>query len=444
MSSEYIPVIGLEVHIELNTLSKMFCRCSAEHFAKSPNINTCPTCLGLPGAMPYPNYEAIKDTIIFGLSFGCSINLNSKFDRKHYFYPDLPKGYQISQYDLPFCIEGNWRSKNNKLFKIRRIHLEEDTGKLIHQKTDGKSVTLIDFNRSGVPLMELVTEPDFTYSEDVLEFLKQTQLLARYLNLSNADMEKGSMRLEANISLRKTNEKDLPAYKVELKNINSFKYLKNAIDVEIQRQKEILDSGESVSQETRGYDEKNNTTFSQRSKEEAKDYRYFPEPDIPEINISDKLLGELKGRVLETPWQKRDRFVENYNLSLSYAETLVGNKDRSDYFEKLISLSNKHAIGIKTVTDLMINKNMDKDFKEPELLILEILKLTKKVYKSGSDTTAAVTQVLHEQTKAVNDYKSGKGEVLGFLIGQVQKKLKGEGDVNKIKDQLLENIHKNQ
>ncbi len=456
MKFEFIPVIGLEVHIELNTLSKMFCRCVADHFGKQANISTCPVCLGLPGAMPYPNIKAIKDTILFGLSLGCTINKNTKFDRKHYFYPDLPKGYQISQYDLPFCINGMWRSKNNSTFRIRRIHLEEDTGKLLHQEIEGKMFTLIDFNRSGVPLMELVTEPDFFNSDIIVEFLKEIQLLARYLNISNADMEKGSMRLEANISLRKVsdsnniknlsnirlNEKELPTYKVELKNINSFKFLKNAIDAEISRQKEILKSGKTVFQETRGYNEKTNSTFLQRSKEEAKDYRYFPEPDIPEITINDKFLNDIKNYLVETPWDKRKRFISNYALNQSYAEILIADKKRADYFEKLYLLSKKHNIGIKTIADFMINKNMDKIYDEPELLILEILKLTKKAYKSEDDTLSAVREVLQENIKAVNDYKNGKGEVIGFLIGQVQKKLKGEGDAKIVKDKILESIYK--
>ncbi len=452
MKYNYIPVIGLEVHIELNTLSKMFCRYSADHFGKPPNINTCPTCLGLPGAMPYPNLEAIKNTLLFGLSFGCSINENSKFDRKHYFYPDLPKGYQISQYDLPFCINGHWDSIFEKVCRIRRIHLEEDTGKLLHQEIEGETVTLIDFNRSGVPLMELVTEPDFSESESVVVLLKEIQMLARYLNISNADMEKGSMRLEANISLRKvTNKKsfnsilkneELPYYKVELKNINSFKYLKNAIDSEIERQKAILKSGEPVFQETRGYDEKNNTTFLQRSKEEAKDYRYFPEPDIPEIKIKKEFIDNIKKAVLETPWDKRKRFLKEYNLNPSYIDRLISDKKRSDYFEKLVILAKSHNIGLKTVSDLMINKNMDEDYEEPELLIIEIIKIMKKSYKNDDETLKAVKEILKENQKAVIDFKNGKGEVIGFLIGQVQKKLMGEGEAKRIREIILDNIYK--
>lgn len=449
--TKFIPIIGLEVHIEQNTKRKMFCRCSADHFSKSANINTCPTCLGLPGAMPYPNKAAIENTVLFGLALGCSINKYSKFDRKHYFYPDLPKGYQITQYDLPFCKEGKWESTKNTIHRIRRVHLEEDTGKLQHKIIDGKKVSLIDYNRSGVPLMELVTEPDFHNSDDILNFLKDIQSLARYLKISNADMEKGSMRLEANISLYKTDKEinqinlkniNLPDYKVELKNINSFRFLKNAINAEVKRQSDLLLSGKKVAQETRGYDEKSETTYSQRTKENVKDYRYFPEPDIPSVYIDEKLMNSIQKKLVETPWSKRKRYVKKLRLSDEYAQILVNDYDRSIFFEELISLANKHKLNTKKLADLIINKNFDKKFTNPQELIIDVVKSQNSENASDEDTNKAVEEVLKNEAKAVEDYRKGKVNVVGFLLGMVQKKLSGKGDVATIRNLLTKQLEK--
>jgi aspartyl-tRNA(Asn)/glutamyl-tRNA(Gln) amidotransferase subunit B len=431
-----IPIIGLEVHIELSTKSKLFCGCPADHFAKKPNTQVCPICLGLPGAMPFTNRSAVLSVIKFGLAFGSTINKFSKFDRKHYFYPDLPKGYQISQYDLPLCVGGDFEDK-----RIRRVHLEEDTGKLVHETVDGVKSSLIDYNRSSVPLMEMVTEPDFHEVDSIINFLKEAQTVARYLGISNADMEKGSMRLEANISL--SQDGSLPDYKVELKNINSFRFLGKAISAEITRQKSILAKGEKVSPETRGYDEIKGITYLQRSKEEAKDYRYFPEPDLPPMRFSDDEITKLRNSLPELPKEKRKRFIEELKLPVDFTEILVTDISRSNYFEEILKLiQDKPGISPKFVADLMVNKKLDFEYPEPAGLVRRIIELTNVEYSGQGDVEVAIIEVLSENKKAVDDYKAGKGEVVGFLIGMVQKKLKGKGNPQSVKSALIAGIQK--
>lgn len=436
-TTNYTPVIGLEVHVELATHSKMFCRCSAEHFGVAPNTHVCPVCMGLPGALPVANETAIEDTIKFGLSFDCGINAESKFDRKHYFYPDLPKGYQISQYDQPLCVNGHWTSPSGKSVTIKRIHLEEDTGKLIHDIVKGKKVSLVDYNRSSVPLMEMVTEPDFDNMNDVDEFLREVQRIVRYLGISTADMEKGSMRLEANISMRKAGETQLPSYKIELKNINSFRFLKKAVEAEIVRQTKLLAEGETPAQETRGYDETRAKTFSQRTKEDAHDYRYFPEPDVPPLSIVKDTIEAIRATLPELPAAKRVRFATDYELPKDYIDILVSDLARANYFDAATKLGEKHSISPRTIAGAMINQHLDEKYTQPAELVKALYEMQTKEYASADAVQSAIDVVLIQSEKEVEAFRSGKTQLIGFFIGQVQKELKGTADPRMVQELLV-------
>lgn len=434
----YTPIIGLEVHIEQDTLSKMFCSCSADHFAQVPNTQVCPVCLGLPGALPMPNKQAILNTLRFGAIFGCKLSDKSKFDRKHYSYPDLPKGYQISQYDMPLCTTGSWEGSSDTHVHIKRIHLEEDTGKLVHSTlSNGKKVSLVDFNRSGVPLIELVTDPDFRNGGDIDEFLKEVQSIVRTLGISTADMEKGSMRLEANVSITH-DPTQLPNYKVELKNINSFRFLRKAIDWEIGRQTSELEAHGKLVQETRGYNELTGRTFSQRSKEEAQDYRYFPEPDIPPLVFAREELESIVEGLPMLPSQKKEEYKNKFNLSESYARQIAYDKKISEYFEKAVGSGMKHGIEPREIAGVIVNKNLHQKFPEPSGLVRKLIELTRREYATESEVRQAIKIVIESNKKAVEEYKEGKHQVLGFLIGQVQAELKGRGDPKEIQKLLVE------
>lgn len=432
-SMNYKPVIGLEVHVELKTKSKMFCECLANYFGQKPNTHTCPVCLGLPGALPVPNLKAIEWCVMIGQALNCQIPLFAKFDRKNYFYPDLPKGYQISQYDQPFCLSGNITLSNGKKIGVTRVHMEEDTGKLIHQ---GDS-TLIDFNRSGVPLVEIVTEPDFESASEVREYLQKLQQIVRYLGVSDADMEKGEMRLEPNISLKETSS--LPKYKVEVKNINSFKFVEKAIEYEIKRQTEILEQGKTPAQETRGWDENHNRTDSQRSKEEAHDYRYFPEPDIPPVRWTKSQITNLRSKIGELPSEKLKRFLKDYNLSLYDSEILTKNLSLANYFEEAVKIGRAYHINPKQIANHIINRKIDTEDVLPSGLIKIIAKSSQKTTVDENLLIEIIKKVLSENPKAVDDYKSGKKQVLMFLMGLVFRQIKEKVDPNQV-SKILEKM----
>ncbi len=431
--NKYTTIIGLEIHIEPNTKSKMFCSCSQNHFGAKPNSQTCPICLGLPGALPIANKEAINKTLKLGLALGSKISETSRFYRKHYFYPDLPKSFQTSQKENPFCIGGELLG-----FKINHIHLEEDAGKLLHETVNGERVSLVDFNRSGCALIEMVTEPVFHTVQDVIRFTKELQLISKYLDISGADMEKGTMRLEANISLSK--DGSLPNYKVELKNINSFRFLEKALIAEIERQTEALDNGEELIQETRGYDENTKKTFSQRTKADSHDYRYFPEADLAPIKLEKSQIANIKLQINELPQQKRERFEEQYKLSNDYINILVSDITRANYFEDAVKLSPDL---VKSIADLMINKNLDKDFPEPAGLVRKLKEITNVEYSSSEELQNAINEVISKNLDIVESYKNGKGQVVGFLIGQVQKILSGKGDPKLISAKLIQQLNAN-
>jgi len=455
-----------------------------------PNVNICPVCTAQPGTLPVPNRKAIEFVQLAGLALNCEINLKSKFDRKNYFYPDIPKGYQISQYDQPLCGKGHLEI-DGKTIGITRIHIEEDTGKLVHPS--GADYSLVDFNRAGVPLMELVTEPDIENGAEARVFCQKLQQICRYLGISDADMERGHMRCEVNLSLHKEGEEKLSGTKVEVKNINSFRFVEKAINFEIQRQTEVLEKGEKVVQETRGWDSVRNETVSQRKKESAHDYRYFPEPDIPPMEFSQEYVEKLKLSLPELSDEKEKRFIEQFGISKETVSILVSEKDIADYFENVVSeleekiQSKEISSGQDKVFKLAVNyilTELRKHMTEDNLKI-DDLKITpenyaeligivadgkinssaaqsvlKEMYATGGDPSQIVEEknlaqvsdsseiesmvdnVLADNQKSVEDYKAGKENSIKFLMGQVMAASKGKANPQVVM-KLLEDKLKN-
>ncbi|MDB5204388.1 MAG: gatB [Candidatus Taylorbacteria bacterium] len=482
MNSEYIPTIGLEIHAELKTKSKMFCPCKNDPEEKNPNVNVCPICMGHPGTLPVPNKEAVKHTLKVGLAVEGTLADFSEFDRKNYFYPDIPKGYQISQYKYPFVSGGKIKVKIKengvditKDILLTRIHLEEDTAKSSHDTGD---YSLVDYNRSSLPLMELVTEPVMHSGAEASAFAKEFQLILQYLGASDANMEKGEMRVEANISVSKDTNK--LGTKVEVKNLNSFRSVERACVYEIERHIGVLENGETIQQETRGFDESTGKTFSQRKKEDSHDYRYFPEPDIPKLyisEISEFAEKELRKEMNELPRAKRERYEKEYGIKTEDIEFYVDNKNLSEFFEQTIQnfCDDKECVKLASnyiVSDLaglMKNNNIA----EPGqvfpsafgkmMLMLRDGKLSSRgakdilaiLFKEGGDPEQIadekgliqkndpealkiiVEKVMNENHAIVAEYRAGKVAVLNSLVGLCMKESKGSGNPQLFKEIML-------
>jgi len=441
--TKYTPIIGLEVHAELKTNSKMFCGCKNDPFgADQPNTYTCPVCLGMPGALPIANKKAIEWTIKLGLALNCKINRFSKFDRKNYFYPDLAKGYQISQYDIPFCYQGYIETEQGRV-RITRIHLEEDTGKLLHENIDGEDVSLIDFNRSGVPLVEIVTEPDIKNGTQAKEYGHKLRQTLRYLDIADCAMAEGGMRLEANVSLQKPGETELPNYKVEVKNINSFRFLEQAIDYEIERQAKLLDKGETPVQETRGFDPNRGVTFSQRTKEEAADYRYFPDPDLPPIEFSEKQIQDLQDSLPELAEQVLARWTTDYQIEAHYADQLSEEKDSADWAEMIFQAAKKAEIKPNDVAKDIVNKKIKVKVGEATEKVLKKYQALHETANISQDKlTSVIEAVLAANPDAVEKYKQGKKQVIGFLIGRAMGQFKEKVNAKEVREALITALEK--
>lgn len=452
---EYKVTIGLEVHAELTTKTKMFCGSVNDSDESRPNVNICPVCMGHPGTLPVPNKEAVGFVFKFGTAIGGTLTTLIEFDRKHYFYPDIPKGYQISQFDNPLVSSGSLAG-----VAIKRVHLEEDTAKSSHDHDS----SLVDFNRAGVPLMELVTEPVIHDAETAVRFAKELQLLLQYLGIAEANMEKGEMRVEANISISKT---ETLGTKVEVKNLNSFRAVERAILFEVERHKKLLSRGEEILQETRGWNEAKQETVSQRTKEDSHDYRYFPEPDIPPIQVvqyPEFREAVLKASIPELPWEKRQRLVTEFEIRATDADLYVSKVELGKFFEESISrfsdkediqlvsnyitsdilgfskIDNQGGVGkispesMYQVVSLIKEGSLSSRGAKDTLLILyqvggdanQVAKEKGLLQSSDEGTLDLVVQdVLSENPAVVNDYKSGKVTVIQFLIGQAMKKSKG-------------------
>ena len=482
MSSDYEAVIGLECHAQLLTKSKLFCSCSTR-FGEAPNMNTCPVCLGLPGALPVLNRVAVAMAVKAGLGLNCRVNPESQWARKNYFYPDLPKGYQISQYDRPLCQHGFIEISVNgtgKKIGIQRIHMEEDAGKSLHEGfTDSARTTHLDFNRSGVPLMEIVTDPDIRSSAEAHDYLTRLKEILEYLDVNDGNMEEGSLRCDANVSVRKFGETKFGT-RTELKNINSFRFVQKAIDFEVNRQIELIESGGRVVQETRLWNSEEERTVSMRSKEEAHDYRYFPDPDLPLLVVDPEWIKQIERSMPELPESRRKRFVAEYSLSEYDAGVLTATRAIADFFEQTAKLSGqpKNAANWIMGDLLRFYKDSNTDLKDlsaspvkPNMLA-EMISLVEKGTISGKiaktvmeemcatgkaphaiieekglvqisnvdEIEKIVSKVIDENPKPVEQYRQGKTGNFGFFVGQVMKATGGRANPQTVNEILKKRL----
>jgi len=480
---QFEPVIGLEVHAQLKTKTKIFCGCSTK-FGNPPNTNTCPVCTGMPGVLPVLNKKAVTFAIKAALATNCKINQESRFDRKNYFYPDLPKGYQISQYELPLATKGHIDIEidgKTKRIGITRVHLEEDAGKLVHKGAErimGAEESLTDFNRTGTPLMEIVSEPDIRSPKEAAIFMQTLANLLQYIAVTDAKMEEGSLRCDANLSVREFGAKEF-GVKSEVKNMNSFKAVEKALIAEEKRHKQVKEGNEEIIQETRFYDDETDTTIGMRSKEDAHDYRYFPEPDLVPIEPSKEWIEEIKNSLGELPEARKNRFVEAFKLTAYNAGLLTSSKAMANFFEECVKLLNKPKnIANWILGDLSAYLNENKkgidqiDFTPAQLVeLLQLIdkgtisgKIAKtvlpKVLQTGKqikdvisesgmtqisnedEIVNIVKEVLKNNPGPVEQYKSGKTTVIGFLVGQVMKATKGRANPGLANKLLKQQLHK--
>ena len=474
MAKQYETVIGLEVHIELATKTKIFCGCSTE-FGSAPNTHTCPVCTGMPGSLPVLNKQVVEYAMALGLAANCKITQVCKFDRKNYFYPDNPQNYQISQLYLPIARDGYVEidtPAGPKKVRIHEMHMEEDAGKLVHDEWDDTS--LVDYNRSGVPLVEIVSEPDMRSADEVIAYLEKLRMIAQYLGVSDCKLQEGSMRADVNLSVREVGAEEYGT-RTEMKNLNSFKAIAHAIEGERQRQIELLEEGKEVIQETRRWDDNKEHSYAMRSKEDAQDYRYFPEPDLVPIVISDEWIAKIRAQQPELRTEKLERYKKEFDIPQYDAELITESKRVADLFEKAVELCGKPKKVSNWIMGEMFRLMKDKSM-EPEDLVLSPEHLAKLIDMTDAGTISAsvarkvfehvftddvdpekyveenglktvkdegaireaVEKVIADNPQAVADYKGGKEKALGALMGQSMRALKGKADAGAVREMLME------